>query len=67
MISATVKAKFPKGAHWHFTEFGTAHHPAANGGRGYVRPAFDDNEQKIADEAIDIIWKQIAKSWERGR
>ena len=52
-------------------EFGTAKHPAANGGRGYLRPALEMNKEKVAGNLKTTLAfaleKYKAKQAKKGR
>ncbi len=53
-----VGTSWPKGAHGHLQEFGTAHH----GSQPFLRPAWDATKQKVLDSIEGEIWRSLAKS-----
>lgn len=47
--------------YWRFQEFGTVKMRAANGGRGFMRPAFDAKKEQAAEVIKEELWKGIER------
>jgi HK97 gp10 family phage protein len=55
-----VRSIDPRDAYyWFFVEFGTAKRRAANGGRGFLRPAFEARKTFAVDAAIKVFRDRI--------
>lgn len=51
--------------YWFWQEFGTARMPAANGGRGFMRPAFEGRKQQAVAAAIAFYRERVRKEIEK--
>lgn len=45
--------------YWRFVEFGTAKMKAANGGQGFMRPAFESQKKQGVDAAIKVFRDRV--------